>query len=295
MRLDTFIMLCLGLLIEILSLWEIARHEHGTTTYLSYLPHWLNPERVVMLALTLIAFLTIGLFRLEGINEISSGTTDALLMPTAVAAGLFAFYFGLLHPFLLPRVNEQMLFTLYVTLGAGALLGGDLDVISSWGLLGMGTFGALLFWASVSEWRLPLGIQAVTYLGYLSAVYWVGYRQINTLVNAPSTILMPLDGFILGVGSIFIVLHALFWMRFFLIVSSMILPNHWRYLNPIMSHLFADTQNSLKDVALSLGSTLGLLLVNRLTGAMPVSLFLSLLVPLTVQGLNHLRWQRASK
>lgn len=295
MRLDTFFTLCLGLLIEILSLWEIARREHGTTVYLSYLPRWLNPERVVMLGLTLIAFLSIGLFRLFGINEISSGITDALLMPIAVAAGLFAFYFGLLHPFLLPRVNEQMLFTLYVTLGVGALFGGDLKISNRWDMLGMAMLGALLFWASVSEQKLPSGVQALTYLGYLSAVYWVGYQQVNMLATAPSAILTPMDGFILGVGGMFTVLHTLFWVRFFLIISSMILPNHWRYLDPIMSRLFANTQNSLKDVVLSLGGTLGLLLVNRLTGAVPVSLFLSLLVPLTVQGLNHLRWQRSSE
>jgi hypothetical protein len=286
MRIDTLIALTLGIVIEVLSLWEIARREQGKTVLLSYLPPWLTPERVVMLGLTVFALLAMGLFRLGGILTLDTDTADAWIMAVMVPAGVFAFGFGLLHPVLLPRVNERMLFTVFATSSVGTLLNGELVRGETWVLGGFIVFGALLFWASVSERRLPPGLQALAYFGYLSGLFWMGYGQVSTFANAPSSTLMPLDAFLFGTVGLFYVLHVLFWIRFFLIVSSMLLPNHWQHLPDIMDRLFANSRNTPKEVGISLGIALGFLALNQLTGALPASLFASVLVPVLVQGLN---------
>lgn len=286
MRIDTLIALTLGILIEVLSLWEIARREQGKTVLLPYLPPWLTPERVVMLGLTVFALLAMGLFRLGGILTLDTDTADAWIMAVMVPAGVFAFGFGLLHPVLLPRVNERMLFTVFATSSVGALLNGELVLGETWVLGGFIVLGILLFWASISERRLPPGLQALAYFGYLSGLFWMGYGQVSTFANAPSSTLMPLDAFLFGTVGLFYVMHVLFWVRFFLIVSSMLLPNHWQHLPDIMDRLFANSQNTPKEVGISLGIALGFLALNQLTGALPTALFASVLVPVLVQGLN---------
>jgi hypothetical protein len=75
-------------------------------------------------------------------------------------------------------------------------------------------------------------------------------------------------------------------VRFFLIVSSMLLPNHWHYLPDIMDRLFTNSQNTPKEVGISLGVALGFLALNQLTGALPAPLLASVLVPALVQALN---------
>jgi len=122
--------------------------------------------------------------------------------------------------------------------------------------------------------------------GYLSGLFWMGYGQVSTFATSPSSTLMPLDALIFGIVGLFYVLHVLFWVRFFLIVSSMLLPNHWQHLPDIMDQLFANSQNTPKEVGISLGIALGFLALNQLTGALPTALFASVLVPVLVQGLN---------
>ncbi len=286
MRIDTLIALTLGVLIEVLSLWEIARREQGKTVLLPYLPPWLTPERVVMLGLTVFALLAMGLFRLGDIQELGAGMTDAWMMTVMVPAGLFAFGFGLLHPVLLPRVNERMLFTVFATSSVSAILNGGLVLGETWVLGGFIALGALLFWASVSERWLPSGLQALAYFGYLSGLFWMGYGQVSTFATAPASTLMPIDAFLFGIVGLFYVLHVLFWVRFFLIVSSMLLPNHWHYLPDIMDRLFTNSQNTPKEIGISLGVALGFLALNQLTGALPAPLLASVLVPALVQALN---------
>ncbi|MGC9400589.1 MAG: hypothetical protein ACP5HM_15840 [Anaerolineae bacterium] len=286
MRIDTLIALTLGILIEVLSLWEIARREQGRTVQLPYLPPWLTPERVVMLGLAVFALLAMGLFRLGGIQDLDAETADAWMMAVMVPAGVFAFGFGLLHPVLLPRVNERMLFTVLVTSSVGMLLSGEFLLDETWVLGGVIVLNALLFWASVSGRRLPSGLQMLVYFGYLSGLFWMSYGQMSTFATAPSSTLMPLDAFLLGIVGLFYALHVLFWVRFFLIMSSMLLPNHWQYLPDIMDRLFSNSRNTPKEVGISLGIALGFLALNQLTGTLPASLFASVLVPVLVQELN---------
>lgn len=291
MRIDTITALCLGLLIEILSLWEIARREHGKSVTLPHLPSWLTPERLVMIALLVVGGITVGVLRLGGIKEMNYAVQDAILQAIGIPIGLFAFFYGLINPFLLPRVNEQTLFVVYVTMIVGTYLGGELPLESPWLLGGAGVVGALLFWFSVSKHALPPGLKAVSYLIYLGGLTWVGYQQVSTFPGVYE--LTPFYSFALGISAVFYMLHILFLMRFFLILSSMLIPTHWRYLPPIMSRLFGDTENSPKESLLSLGSALGLMLFNELTGALPVSLLLGFVVPLIVQVLNTVNQLRA--
>jgi hypothetical protein len=157
--------------------------------------------------------------------------------------GLFLIGAGVIGDGLLPRVDERAVLTVQILVALFTLTQERLPARP--GLLGLVGI-PLLVSLGLVIWRRALAppVQALVYFGYLLALLALTYQTAN--LNSFSAVDFS-NGQALAFGGLFVflLLHGLFTIRFFLIVSSLILPRNRPMINGMMARLYSNEQISL--------------------------------------------------
>lgn len=195
----------------------------------------------------------------------------------------FLFVFGLVLPVLLPRVNEQTIFvvsllTTYILWMKGLLSG------VGWVLLLLPLAG--LFWMAWTTRILSPYLKSGLYLWYLFCLLVISL-QADFAVFYGETRLQVFDYFLGGAAALFLLLHSVFLIRFFLMLTALFLPANRPLLALTMPKLFDDRQISRPQWLGLLALFVGILVLNRLTGLLPSFTAFNLLFLLAVHFLER--------
>lgn len=288
MSLQAFIALCLGFVVEILVLWEQAslddadqdpvRWRFGSGMAVS------RQQFLIAVAFTVALILT-GLVRLVGWASHDVYMGQMIIDAIFVALGLFAIYYGVFNPILLPKINEQVVLSVHTTVVVNYLLGapGPLDAPYAVGL-GVVTLG--LLGVSLTQRRLPPLLKALLYLWYLISLLAMTLQNDFAALTEPASTPIPLtEAFVTGAAGIFLIMHGLFLVRFFLISSSLILPANRRYIGLAMPELFSDRQGPRWHAIAVPAVVVGVLWLNATFDVAPDASAANVLILAIVQGL----------
>ena len=202
-----------------------------------------------------------------------------------ILLGVFVFFAALAANLFVPVINEQtilvvQLLVLYYIFNGGssvpfmplALLAGVPAVVS----LG------LIFWRQ----RLPAVLKAPLYLWYLLTLMIIPFQS-NQVAYFRRSDLTLLEGAAFGALLVFLIIHGLFAVRFFLITSSLILPRNRPQVAAIMPALFSDEQVPIGRLVVAVALMAALILLNRALQLLPEDILLSLGMLFAVQFLSQ--------
>lgn len=267
-----------GIVVEILLLWETTERQNTKPVATGLLaPRFSRLQEII--ALTFGIFWTlIGLvdfFHLDFGNKF----VDALQAGSMFVAFSFLFVFGLVHPKLLPRINEQTLLVItlavtYQLASVQALTGYQLAAL----LLPNLAVLVLIFTNRIFS---PL-LKSFLYAWYLACLLLLTLQNnyaIFFTTAPPEENILPY--FIAGASGIFLLLHSIFLIRFFLMLSALVLPNNRWLILQAMPQLFDDQQLPPLKFFGILALFTALILLNQATGFTSSISLISLLILLT--------------
>jgi len=125
-------------------------------------------------------------------------------------------------------------------------------------------------------------LKALVYFCYLLSLLALGFQR-EQMAFFSSKEFTLIEGLVFGMLLVFLVLHGLFAIRFFLMISSLILPRNRAYLPQVMPVIFYDEQAPTAVFMVITGSLLGALVVLRLFEIGNSLVWLDLAVILSVQ------------
>lgn len=285
MTITVFIFFLLGLLIELLWLYDAAHPETQPDWSRFIAPLGQTRPTQTLAALFLLTALTIvGLLRLTGFDSIRVSLDDNWVGAIFVSLGLFLLAAGLVADLLVPRVNESIIL--------GVLLMGLFDGLlrppETWSPMMFVLGGVQVLCALfLAIYRQPLSLtgRALVYLVYLFTLFFQAFSRPHTVALFTGTNLSWQDAFLFGAVFVFLMLHGLLFLRFLLIVSSLILPANRPLLRYIIPHLYRDDQANLWQVAAVCALLTALFALNRATGLLTDSLLVSFSLAAGVQTL----------
>jgi hypothetical protein len=286
MTLAAFFFFLAGALGEILLLWSAAQRS-GSRLAGRFVPPAVAIERLIVLGLAGLALLASIVLGWLGIAEVRVSLDDGWVGALFVVLGLFLLGAGVIGDALLPRVNERVVLSTQIVVAILALTsahpsGWPMQLI----LVGLPLFGslALVFYRR----NLAPPFQALVYFGYLLALLALTFQTANLGYFSA----LELDSWqALAFGSLFIflLLHALFAVRFFLIVSSLLLPRNRPLISGMMPHLYSNEQVSLARFAVFTGLLVSIILLNTRFHWLPPEILVSLAVMISAQGMGQAR------
>ncbi len=279
MSLLSFIFFMLGALLEILWLWDDAHPQTGLPKGSRLLAGTFGRVQWIQAGLCAAAGLLAAVVYLLGAAQVRVSLDDGLVFVIFVALGLFVLAFGVVADGLLPRVSEKSILMVLLLVILNNLAGGGNNPALP---LLLALPAAVLIYLMFSTRALPPLAKAAVYLVYLAALL-VNAMQAGALEGFSAADFTPGEALVFGIAFIFLLLHGLFAIRFFLIVSSLALPRNWPLVRQVMPRLFADEQMPpwrFGLFALALG---GLLLLNDATGLVPRAALLNLALMASVQ------------
>lgn len=284
---SAFVAFCLGMVVDVLRLFEQSRDHRGVARSradegLIGLP-WLSRERALMMIAGAVAIFLIGIFKLiEYPSRRATLDTVAVGLPMGLVV-FFVLFYGLVSPRLLPKVNEAAILATHTAVVLGLSL--HADWISGPFLIGLAVpTVALLIVALRAGTRPPL-VKALAYLWYLVGLVVLTVQN-GTLALLNQTDLSIVDAFIVGATLILLALHGFFFIRFFLMMSALILPRHRPYMTQAIPHLFKDDQAPTWQILALEGLVIVPLLANALFDLAPSLTLINGLVLLIIQGPN---------
>lgn len=288
MSLSAFTALCLGFVVETLVLWEQAAQEAPVRRS----PLWrfgdgavVSVQRFLIAVVFTVALALVGLFELTGWADYQVYMGQVIIDGIFVALGLFALYYGVLDPFLLPRINEQVVLSVHTTVMIGIILDAprplNAPVIVGLALVTLGLLGV-----SLTQRRLPALLKALLYLWYLISLLILTLQNDFSSLTEPASAPLPLsEAFVAGAAGLFLVLHGLFLVRFFLIASSLILPGNRRYIGLAMPKLFSDRQSPRWQALAVPAVVAGVVWLNTVLDLAPDAAVANVLILAIVQGI----------
>jgi len=290
-----------GIVFEILLLWEGSqrrqdtrredtRREDRAAPAPSILGRFTAGEfsrlQVYAFLFVLVAWALIGLSSLLKIGlPLAVGEVVYNLGGTAWFG--FLFVFGLVWPRLMPRVNEQTILITNLVILPGFIASQGVNLWLA--ALALPTLGMLLLIAFPRA--LQPVLKALMYLWYLVCLL-IATVLSNFDVLITSRSLSLVDTFILGQSSTFLLLNALFLVRFFLMLSALVLPGNRRYLTETMPQLFSDEQVSTLRLLALVGIGIAVVAVNQFTGLAAPATLTNLLILLAVHGMERPQVER---
>lgn len=291
----TILALWLGVIIEIL--WLFDRRIERPTAEDPLAPPMvpLNRIRIAIGVLFLGGLLLIGILKILGVAETSIGNVPVLSeLNSILTALIFVVLPALgLFPRILPKVNEQVILAVHVTVLLGLYLhGGTLPTPTLIAVFVVPT--GLLLYTALTPTPLPNLMKAACYLWYLIILLVLSLQNdfLTRMTDSPTD---AVEAFIYGSNYVFFFLHGFFLLRFTLMLLALILPRHHLYLNITMPQLFSDTQLSRWQLLVIMMLALLILGLNRWLGLLPNLSLVSTLVLLIVQGAPAATFERQNK
>jgi hypothetical protein len=167
---------------------------------------------------------------------------------------MFVLVAGVIADGLLPRVNEAAILAVVSLTALGTMAGLAEGGLEANGFtLATGLLVPIIVALVLAFHRRAFSpvAKAVIYLCYLFALlYSVYLGGADKLLNGND--LRLTEGLVFGGVSIFVLLHSMFAIRFFLIVSSLVFRRNRPLVAMIMPRLFSDEQVCLRRVAMFL-------------------------------------------
>ncbi len=286
MTLQVFIFFAFGILAELILLGEAALQQQPVVnTNSMLLGRLLMPTRVIIAGLALFSALCLLIVHLLGVAGMSVYINTPLIGISFVFLGVFVFFAALAANFFLPVINEQTILVVqalvlyYVFSGGKPVAWMPLAVLAS--VPALVSLGLIL-------WRqpVPASFKALLYLWYLVTLMVIPFQS-NQVEYFRRAQLTALEGAFFGSLLVFLIIHGLFTVRFFLITSSLILPRNQAYVARVMPFLFSDEQVPLGRLAFTAGLLAALILLNRVMGLVPEAVILSFGVMFAVQFLSQ--------
>jgi len=280
MTLSTLIMFLCGIIVEIMLLWERTRPQADdpgsgwlVIARLSRFQLWIGSLCLAALALA-------GACELIGVGAILVSLDDGWVGAIFVTLGVFIFFLGVWGN-LLPKVNETSILSVQALVLVGLMTRPEVNFLGL-GLWLAGLPALVVILLVGRKTALNPGLKAMVYLWYLVSLLILSFENgsFDTFNQAE---LNFLEGFAAGSVFIFLILHSLFSMRFFLIASSLILPRNRPYIQAIMPHLFGDEQIAPRQFIGLLAVVLAVVLLNRAAGLVSQTVLVNLSVLVCVQ------------
>jgi hypothetical protein len=288
MTLEVFVLFLLGMALEVVWMWEAAHARAQEKTVTASVAQMLPDTWIIQAGLVLLAGAAFGLVHLLGIDQVYTSLDDGPVFLLFTLIGLFILLAGIFGSHLMPPINERSVLSAQLLLVAGILTGAV--QMPSNVLWFLGTFMLILsLFLLLYRRSLPPILKALVYAWYLALLLGLSVMNGDAALFSARDLNLT-SGFTFGVVFIFLLLHALFFIRFFLIVCSLILPRNRKFIGYLMPRLFSDEQaHPLPFVLITLGLTAAVWLNSR-WNLLPNTLFISLCVLVSMQ------WQaRASK
>ncbi len=235
MELASNLALAAGIIIEILLLWETSDRQKNVgivTPGLSRLQE--------IIALTLLvswSLIALAEFFKPALNLTLLGSLQSAIM---LPLFMFLFVYGMVAPKLLPRINEQTIVVITAVIAITLVRRSDLTWYA-WAALLLPLAGIVLL--ALTNRLLSPAMKSLFYFWYLICLFLMAYQSnFDLFFNAPTETQTTLDYFISGASGIFLLLHSIFLVRFFLMLSANILPKNRYLIRQTMPQLFSDEQ-----------------------------------------------------
>ncbi len=285
MTLEVFVLFMLGMSLEVVWLWEAAHVNVQKQAESASIARVLPETWFIQAGLIVLAGAAFGLVHLLQLDQVYTSLDDAPVFILFTLIGLYVLVAGVVGSHLLPPIHERSLLATQLLVAAGILTGVvQLPPVFLWPLLG-GMF-LLSLWLLLHRQALPPIPKALLYAWHLALLLGLSVMNGDTALFAARDLDMT-SGFTFGVVFIFLLLHGLFFVRFFLIVCSLILPRNRKFIGEMMPRLFSDEQaHPLLFVLVTLG-LIAAILLNAHFNLLPGALFTSLCVLISTQVLSR--------
>lgn len=239
MELATNLAIAAGIIVEILLLWETSDRQKNVQPAPGIIAQGVSRLQEIIALTVLVSWTLITLaefFDLQPGSAVLNGIAGAIMLP----AFMFLFVYGMVIPKLLPRVNEQTI----VVITAVVLLSlvGQAELAWYW-LAALTVPIVAIFLMALTTFIMPPLFKSLYYFWYLICLFAMAYQSnLELLFNAPTETQTSMDYFIAGAAGIFLLLHSIFLVRFFLMLTANILPRNRYLIQLAMPQLFSDEQ-----------------------------------------------------
>jgi hypothetical protein len=278
MSIEALIFFWVGALLETGLLWSQAKRGGFSRLVAQFVTPKFSVYAALVLVIGMLGYLAA---RLSGVLALKVSLDDGWVMGMFVILALFLLAAGVIGDGLLPRVNERSILTVQVLVLLLALMEfRQTDWLWLGLLVGIPLAGSLVLLFTRQSLGAPL--KACVYLGYLFALLYLSYQTASWAVFSAAE-LSGVAGLAFGSLCVFLGLHSLFALRFFLIVSSLILPRNRPAIGPMMRRLFSDEQVPPWRFGLFALAAAALLAANAFARVLSTPVLISLLVLLSSQ------------
>jgi hypothetical protein len=240
MELATNLAIAAGIIVEILLLWETCDQQKNVQPAPGIIAPGISRLQEIIALTVLLSWTLIALaefFDPQLSLTVLGGIQDAIMLP----AFAFLFVYGMVVPKLLPRVNEQTI----VVITAIVLLSlvGRVELAWYW-LTALAVPIVAIFLMALTTFIMPPLFKSLHYFWYLICLFTMAYQSnfdlfFNSASADPQT---SFDYFIAGAAGIFLLLHSIFLVRFFLMLTANIRKKNRYLIQLAMPQLFGDEQ-----------------------------------------------------
>lgn len=250
MTFAAFVMFCLGMGMETVMLHHKRR--------MAYFNHY-------MLGLVALAALVVILSVILNAADTIVSLDDDIIGYMFVGIGLYVLAMGVVSIRLLPRITEQMILTVHLLVIFNLITGDNPPFDWQVGVAIFTPTSLALLLITFHKRPLHDVKKALLYLWYLILLLMLA-QQNSALETFSKPEINLLEAITTGAIFIFLLLHGLFFLRFFLIVSSLIMPRNRALIRPLMDALFTDEQVDITQMMLVIVGVGVMVGINSLAG-----------------------------
>lgn len=280
MRLASNLAIAAGILVEILLLWETSDRQRKNQPAPGFFSPGLSCLQEVIGLVLLVSWGGIALADYFD-PPLTSHQLTAIQGWIMYFSFAFLFAFGMVSPKLLPRVNEQtiVLVSLVAFYSVFSLTQLEWFWLAALLLPALGVFGMAWTTRVIHPY-----LKSLLYFWYLICLFILALQNNFEMFFRPASELKLtlFDYFIGGAAGIFLLLHSVFLVRFFLMLTALIRPANRHLIVLAMPQLFDDHQIPRLKFLGILVLFAAILALNRLTGLLPSISALNLLILLAV-------------
>jgi hypothetical protein len=253
----------------------------------------LSLERQAMAVALVLGATLIAIFELTGLASYEVYMGQPIVDAIFIVLGLGLFFYGLVNPLLLPRINEQAALSVHTTVLLSLALTGWNEALRAY-LIAPVFLTLVLAYLGLSRRSPSPTVKALVYLWYLITLLGLTLQNDFSSLTQPASTPLPLtEAFVVGAAGVFLLLHGLFLVRFALIVSSLIIPRNRHYITDAMPRLFTDEQIPRWQVVVIPVLIAGIFAANSTLDAISDRTIANVLVLTLVQGVFEIPRRRA--